>query len=207
MLADYERPDLPPFQRALLAARAGDREALGAILKNYERVLLHAARERLPHDLQSKGGASDLIQDTFLDAQRDFPRFAGTTEADLLAWLRCLLRHNFANFVRDYRRRERRSVSREEPLRTDPLRVSAPERDFVSKAPGPRSDAIRRESSERCRRALARLPDIHRELIRLRLEDDLSYAAIGARMNMSEEAARKLFGRILRAVGAAIEAT
>src|SRR5436305_12160509 len=86
------------FADLLIAGRRGDGPALGALLKTYERVLLHEARREVPADLQAKGGASDLVQDTFLKAQRLFPRFLGGTEPELQAWLRRLLRQNFANF-------------------------------------------------------------------------------------------------------------
>src|SRR4051794_37421346 len=87
----------------LPGARAGAPEALGQLLEAWRGYLLVVAQRELDPDLRAKGGASDLVQETFLEAQRDFPRFHGDSEAELLAWLRRLLLNNVANFTRSYR--------------------------------------------------------------------------------------------------------
>src|SRR5215469_16366338 len=99
----------------LPAARAGSREALGHVLEACRGYLLLIARQELEPALQAKGGASDLVQQTFLEAQRDFAGFHGTTHEALLAWMRRLLLNNLANFRRDHRRKKRR-VTREVTL-------------------------------------------------------------------------------------------
>src|SRR5438874_308510 len=78
----------------LAAARGGCRQALGALLERYRDYLLLLARAELAPDLRPKEGASDLVQQTFLEAQRDFAAFQGRTEEELLAWLKRLLRNN-----------------------------------------------------------------------------------------------------------------
>src|SRR5262245_9855283 len=100
----------------LPAARAGCRAALGQALEACRRYLLHVAERELDPALRAKGGASDLVQQTFLEAQRDFAHFDGASEAELLAWLKHLLRHNVGKFVRTYRRTQKRGVGRETPL-------------------------------------------------------------------------------------------
>ena len=75
----------------LAAARAGSREALGRVLEGCRRYLLGVAEGELDPDLRSKGGASDIVQETFLEAQRDFARFQGSSPEELRAWLRQVL--------------------------------------------------------------------------------------------------------------------
>ena len=84
----------------LAAARAGSREALGQVLQACRGYLLLLAERELDPDLQTKGGASDLVQETFLEAQKDFANFQGNSEGELRAWLRQILLHNLANFTR-----------------------------------------------------------------------------------------------------------
>ena len=84
-------------------ARAGSPEALGQLLDGCRGYLMRIARDELDPRLQAKGGASDLVQETFLEAQRDFAAFTGDSEAELLAWLRHRLRYRVAKFVRSYR--------------------------------------------------------------------------------------------------------
>jgi DNA-directed RNA polymerase specialized sigma24 family protein len=84
--------------RWLLEARAGSREAPGRVLEACRRYLLLIADRELDPALKAKGGASDLVQQTFLEAHRDFGRFHGDSEEQLLAWLRQPLRYNLADF-------------------------------------------------------------------------------------------------------------
>src|SRR5262245_34953130 len=54
------------FTQLLESARAGDAYARGRLLQQFWAALLHDARRDLPVDLQAKGGASDLVQETML---------------------------------------------------------------------------------------------------------------------------------------------
>src|SRR5262249_24826853 len=84
-------------------------------MEDCRRYLLGIAERELDADLRAKGGASDLVQETFIDAQKLFARFEGTTEAEWLAWLRQLLLYNVAGFTRRYRT-GKRNAAREAPL-------------------------------------------------------------------------------------------
>ena len=61
----------------MAAARAGSREAMGRALEAAGDISLAVAEGELAPDLRVEGGASDLVQETFLEAQRDFARFRG----------------------------------------------------------------------------------------------------------------------------------
>src|ERR1700722_11592896 len=92
----------------LAAARSGSSEALGEALQAYRAYLLLIAHQELDPELRAKGGASDLVQETFLDAQRLIGRFAGTAEGVSAGWLVVLRLNNLADFVRRYRAGKRR---------------------------------------------------------------------------------------------------
>src|SRR6516162_7478128 len=102
----------------LAEARTGSREALGQVLETFRGYLLLIANKEMGPELQAKGGGSDLVQDTFLEAQRDFANFHGDSPEELRAWLRRLLLNNVANFIRQYRERAKRDVRREVPIQT-----------------------------------------------------------------------------------------
>src|SRR5580693_6799042 len=87
----------------LAAARTGSSEALGEALQAYRAYLLLIAQQELDPELRAKGGASDLVQETFIDAQRLLGRFEGTTEGAWAAWLRELLLNNLTDFERRFR--------------------------------------------------------------------------------------------------------
>src|SRR5436309_15272239 len=95
-------PGYQGFDVLLARARVGDMDARGRILNHFWLALLHEARRDFPADLQAKGGASDVVQETMLDAHKDFDQFTGRSSEDFFAWLLCLLRHNFSNFARAF---------------------------------------------------------------------------------------------------------
>jgi hypothetical protein len=45
------------------------------------------AEAELGSTLRPKAGASDLVQESLLDAQKGFGRFEGTTREDFYAWV------------------------------------------------------------------------------------------------------------------------
>src|SRR5438270_6787538 len=89
-------------EQLLRLAQAGDRQALGPLLEQYRNYLGLLARVQIGRRLRGKVDDSDLIQETFLEAHRNFGRFRGNSEAELVSWLRQILAANLANLVRRY---------------------------------------------------------------------------------------------------------
>src|SRR5262245_61070451 len=88
---------LNDVDRRLHDARLGGADALGQLVQGCRQYLLLLATAQFDYDLRNKFAPSDLVQDTFLDAQRDFVRFYGTTQQELLLWLRRILLNNLAD--------------------------------------------------------------------------------------------------------------
>lgn len=100
----------------LRQACRGEGAALGQLLALYENYLHLLARLQIGRRLQSKVDAADLVQETFLEAHRHFAQFRGTTEEELLSWLRHILAANLANLVRRYCSTQRRDIRLEREL-------------------------------------------------------------------------------------------
>ncbi|HEV8060723.1 MAG TPA: sigma-70 family RNA polymerase sigma factor [Gemmataceae bacterium] len=187
-----------PWENAvewLPAAQAGSTEALGQVLEACRAYLLLIAQQELEPEFQAKGGASDLVQQTFLEAHRDFAQFHGTTHEALLAWMRRLLLTNLANFRRDYRRHKRK-VTRE---------VALPGGDssfqgtggLPGDTPTPSVATMRNEQNEALERALQRLPEDYRLVVQLRYREERSFEEIATLMQRSQNAVRKLWARAI----------
>jgi RNA polymerase sigma-70 factor, ECF subfamily len=175
-------------------ARAGSSEALGRLFEGCRRYLLRVAGDDLDPRLQAKGGASDIVQETFLEAQRHFSAFKGDSEKELLAWLRLHLQYRLAKFGRIYRQTAKRAVGREVPfdggLSFSPGIPADPQR-----SP---SDVVAGEESDRLlKRALERLPDEYHQVIQLRYRESLSFEQIGTALGRTPNAARKLWARAI----------
>jgi RNA polymerase sigma-70 factor (ECF subfamily) len=180
----------------LAAARAGSTEALGRALETCRRYLLLVAERQLDPRLRAKGGASDLVQETFLEAQRDFGGFRGTSEAELLAWLSRLLLNNVSNFARHYRGTDKRDIGREVVLQ--PAESSGGGgHDPAADTPSPSGLAMENEQAAALQRALARLPEEYRQAVVLRYQEGRSFEEIGRLLNRSPDAARKLWTRAM----------
>jgi RNA polymerase sigma-70 factor (ECF subfamily) len=179
------------------AARTGSSEALGQILEAYRGYLLLIAQRELEPDLQAKGGASDLVQETFLKAQRHFAGFQGNTEGELKAWLRQLLLNNLADFTRLYRATDKRQVGREVMLDAG-TSSTAPTAEPAGDTPTPSAQAMEQEQARAIQQALERLPDDYRLVLRYRYEEERSFEDIGRLMNLSPNAARKLWLRAIK---------
>ncbi len=182
--------------RHLAAARAGSQEALGEALEACRRYLLLVAQRELDPELQAKGGASDLVQEAFLEAQREFVRFQGTSDAELRAWLRRLLLHQLGHFARRYRDTGKREVAREIRLQ-DGNSESQPALELAGSSATPSGQAMAHEEEQALHDALARLPEDYRHVITLRFGEERSFEEIGRLLNRSAEAARKLWVRAM----------
>jgi RNA polymerase sigma-70 factor (ECF subfamily) len=151
-------------------------------------LLAIAAQHRDP-ELRAKAGESDLVQDSLLEGQRDFPAFRGESPHELLAWLKQILAHNLANFRRRYRDAERRTVRRELEFSAATGEVAAGE------SATPVETVVRREDLARLQVAIDELPEEAREVVVWRQRDALSFEEIGARTGRTPEGVRQVWWR------------
>jgi RNA polymerase sigma-70 factor (ECF subfamily) len=193
-------PESPSLVAGLLrCARAGDEQALDrlfALCRNYVAIL---ARAQVGSRLRAKVDASDLVQQTLLEAYRDFHRFQGGTEGEWLAWLRRILAHNAADFVRRYQGTEKRQAGREVTL--DLPADSSRAGDGLHPADrgeSPSQQLLRKERELRTADALAQLAPDYREVIVLRNLQRLPFDEVARRMGRSRPAAQMLWMRAVR---------
>ncbi len=180
------------FARLLTEARAGSPDALGRALMECRDYLLLAADRKLDAELRRKISASDLVQETFLEAQRDFAGFRSERTEEWLAWLCQILFHNVANAARRYRGAEKRALDRERPLAGGENEAGRlPE--VAGDTPSPSARAIAHEETAALEAALSRLPEHYRRVLHLRYQEKQTFAQIGATLNCSSESVRKLW--------------
>jgi RNA polymerase sigma-70 factor (ECF subfamily) len=192
-------PGLEEFVLWIAAARAGSREALGKSLEACRRYLLGIARHEMAPSLQGKGGASDIVQDTFLEAQRSFGHFHGTSQDELRAWLRQLLHHRVAKFGRRFRTTQKRNLERERMLPADHL-LQQMNGARLAVLSTPSGLLMADEQAALLREAVARLPEDYQRVIALRFGEKCSFEEIGERMQRSANAARLLWLRSIERI-------
>ncbi|MHC4732412.1 MAG: protein kinase domain-containing protein, partial [Planctomycetota bacterium] len=111
-----ERASAQGAATLLQAARRGDESAFGRLLEAYRDYLRLLARLEVGQRLQAKIDASDLVQETFLQASRAFDEFRGQTERELLVWLRKILASRLSKTFRHYYGTQRRDLQIEREL-------------------------------------------------------------------------------------------
>lgn len=192
--------DGPTPEQLLRLAREGEENALGRLMEMYRSYLTLCSRLQIDRRLQGKVDASDLVQETFLQAHRAFGEFRGSTEAELLQWLRRILVSRVVKLVRRFYGTQRRDVRLERELVEDLDRSSQMVGSLVLSQSSPSEKAARREQAVLLADALAELPADFREVIILRHLEELSFSQVAQRMGRSEDSVKKIWARALAAL-------
>jgi RNA polymerase sigma-70 factor (ECF subfamily) len=141
--------------------------------------------------------ASDIVQQTCLEAHRDLAAFQGTSIGELIAWLRRILEHNALQSIETHLTVQKRSVAREVSVRdsnaTDPMLANVPGR-----GSSPSGRAMRSELAVRVASEIESLPEDQREAVRLRHIEGWPLALLARHFQRSECAVAGLVKRGLR---------
>lgn len=192
-------------EKLIERARTGDEAALGGLLELYRNYLRLMARSLMGQGLRIRVDPSDLVQETFLEAHRDFARFEGEGERELVAWLRKILIRNLADQARHHQSRgrdHRRELSLQEQLERSSRIV---QNELLSSLPSPSAAAARREQAVLLADALATLPPDYKEVIMLRNLEHLPFPQVASRMGRTAGAVRILWTRALTELSRAME--
>jgi RNA polymerase sigma-70 factor, ECF subfamily len=175
------------------AARQGDAAALGQALEAFREYLTLVASRGIGPGLASKAGASDLVQETFLAAQRGIAQFRGSTQAEWRAWLEAILTNQLANFRRSYMDTGKRRTESALP----PGEFGGLDGILNESFTPPSRRLQNQERDAAIEVALSRLPEHYRQVIGWHHDDGLTFEVIGSRLGISADGARKLWGRAL----------
>jgi RNA polymerase sigma-70 factor, ECF subfamily len=188
-------------EELIAGARQGQSKCLGALLEIYRNYLSLLARTQIDLHLQSRANPSDVVQETYLQACRNFQQFRGNSEKELLAWLRKILVHNLIKLVEKQvlakKRDVRREISIERQRRELDRSAERLESFLVSQCSSPSAHAQQRELAALVADQLARLPASYREVIVLRNLEGLPFDEVAKRMERSPGAVRILWLRAL----------
>lgn len=134
-------------------------------LERYRGYLRFLAQMHLDPQLAGKIDASDLVQQTFLQAYQALEQFRGQTEEEFAAWLRKILARNLSHAVHDFTR-DKRDVGREQSLEKalDESSVNL-QLWLAADQSSPSQLADRNEQLVRLTATLATLPEAQREAV------------------------------------------
>jgi RNA polymerase sigma-70 factor (ECF subfamily) len=176
----------------------GEDRATG--LQRFRGYLFMLARLQVGPRLQAKIDASDIVQQTMVQAIAGLPQFRGTCDGEIAAWLRQILARQLANALRDLNRMKR-DVTRERSLEAALDQSASRLELFLAVADSsPSAKAQRDEQLFAVAEALAGLPEAQREAIVLHYLEQCPIDVVAERLERSASAAAGLIKRGLHAL-------
>ncbi|MCA9139378.1 MAG: sigma-70 family RNA polymerase sigma factor [Planctomycetales bacterium] len=166
-----------------------------AIVAQYEPYLRMLARTRMRRAYQAKIGASDMVQQAMMQAVQGFDGFRGSTEGELLAWLRQILAHHLCHLDRDLHRDKRdirREQSMEQKLAASSMRLEGL---LAGSDPTPSQHIALGESVIQISQAIARLPESQADAVRLHYLEGMKLSEVASELGKSTGAVAGLLHR------------
>ena len=159
------------------------------------RSYLHVLAEtQLQNRLKSKVDASDIVQQTMLQAYQAREQFRGSSDAEKAGWLRTILGNVLCGMARDFSRK-RRDVSREQSIQA--VEQSSLQLASLLPADGssPSAALHRHERADELAKAMLKLTAEQRQCIILKYWHGSTLADIGKQIDKSPEAVAGLVFR------------
>jgi RNA polymerase sigma-70 factor (ECF subfamily) len=173
-------------------------ENIEDIVERYRQYLVMLADRQLDSRLRGKLDASDVVQQTLLEAHQNREQFRGAHEAELVAWLRKILAHNLLDAMRGLRR-EKRDVAREQSINAAIEQSSVRLEGWLADEQStPSQKLVRQEEAIRLADTMARLPDAQREALILKNWHSWTVAEIAQHMGRTSAAVAGLLKRGLK---------
>ena len=167
-------------------------------LEQYRSYLKLLADLQLNPRLRVKEGASDIVQQTMMDAHRDFADFRGKTELELRAWLKMILTNNLLTVARRFAT-HKRAAGREVTLQDRVDESSAKLHcQLVADQTSPSMKVMKQERAEQLAAALLMLLDDERAAVVLKHYHNWSVAEIAQHLVRTPNAVAGLLRRGLK---------
>ncbi|HEV3142667.1 MAG TPA: RNA polymerase sigma factor [Gemmataceae bacterium] len=174
-------------------------------LERFRDYLCLLARLQLDAGLQSKLDASDVVQQTLLEACQALPNFRGHSDGELAVFLRRILANNLTDAVRRFGAGAR-NVTLERSLQAGIEQSSSRlEAWLAAEQSSPSEQAMNREQLIRLASALAELPADQRKAVELHHLKGWSLGEVAEQMGRSKAAVMGLVFRGLKKLRALLD--
>lgn len=185
--------------RLLDQAREGDTESLGLLLGKYFRYLNSLSVNHIDDRIRVRVTPSDVVQETLLEAHRDFHNFVGLSLPEFTGWLRKILFNNLAKAIESHLLAAKRDVRKQRSLdeiTNDASHSTARLGDPMQSCYPTASAAMSQgEQLERMRNAINNLSADYRQVLHLRHFEGLSFSEIADQLGRNVGATRMLWVR------------
>ena len=176
-----------------------------AIVAKYESYLRMLAQTQMRRKLQAKYGASDIVQQTMLQAVQALDGFRGENEAQFRKWLRQILSHHLCHLDRDMHRDKRdvrREQSMEDKLAKSSMRLEGLLQGDVAR---PSQNVMQGEDVLALCQAIDRLPNEQAEAVRMHYLDEMKVSEVAEAMDKTTAAVAGLLHRGVKTLRRMVE--
>jgi RNA polymerase sigma-70 factor (ECF subfamily) len=187
--------------RLLQHAAAGDQQSWGSLLVRYRDQLCRLVALRLDDRLRGRIDPEDVVQEAYLQASLQLPRFLQERPLPFFLWLRLVTCQRLSVLHRHHLQTHCRSVNNELSFHgwTVPAASSsALAAKLLGREMPPSADLLQDELRGRLQEALDRLEALDREVLTLRHFEQLSNAETAQVLGLQESAASKRYVRALQ---------
>lgn len=172
--------------------------ASGPQVERFREYLCLLARAHLNAHHPVRLEASDVVQQTLLEAHAQRDQFRGRSEAEMAGWLKQMLVHNLADALKALER-DKRDVRRERPIEADIADSFSRAEDWLAaNESSPSQRAIHIEQLLRLTDALGKLPNDQHEAVVLHHLQGWSLSQLAKHFQRSEPAVAGLLHRGLK---------
>lgn len=200
--------DNPLEENLLKLAAGGDSDALGRLLESHRHRLERIVRVRLDHRVQSRMNASDVIQETCIEAGERLREYLENPEVPFFVWLRYLAQQRLQQLHRHHLGRQIRDANRERSIgqndSQDQLGSGIIAGQLVARFSSASTIVQREELCQRLREMLDRMEPVDREILVLRHFEHLTNAECAQILSLSTTAASNRYIRALERLRAVI---
>ncbi len=194
---------------ALRAAGDGDRErVLGELFEEHRRRLQRMVHLRMDGALRARIGASDVLQEAFVEISARVARYLADPRMPFFLWLRFLTAQKLVDLYRHHVGAQKRDARRQ--VRIDraafPAASSAVMAEqLVGGLASPSGAAMRDEMHRQVQEGLDHMQATDREVLVMRHFEELTHGEAAQELGISEEAASKRYLRALQRLRAVLE--
>src|SRR5438105_1239240 len=190
-------------------ARAGDREALGALFARHHDRLRRMVETRLDPRLQARLDASDVVQDAYVEVAERLEEYLRDPKLPFFLWLRLVVGERLLKLHRHHLGTQMRDAGREVSLYRGALPAAssaALAAQLLGRHTSPTQALVRAERILRLQEALNALDAVDREILSLRHFEELTAAETARILEIEEAAAAKRYFRALKRLKEALSA-
>jgi RNA polymerase sigma-70 factor, ECF subfamily len=196
-----ESGELPELPELLAQAAAGNQAALTELFSRYGKRLKQMVRLRLNRGLQGRVDASDILQDTYLEAAKRLPEYLANQPLPFFLWLRHITGEKLIDAHRRHLGAKMRDAGQEVSLHRGPMPAASTgslAARLLGRLTSPSQAAIKAETRLRVQTVLNSMDPIDREILALRHFEHLTNAEVAATLEVNESTASSRYVRALK---------